>query len=81
MKLNEYGISEYAKNPYTLDALGRGVPSKADIVSNLSEGGCMNLRTKGEGVKKSEHLADVIYGSPPRRYARTLISEIESSSL
>ena len=28
---------------------GRGVPSKADIVSNLSKGGCMNLRTKGGG--------------------------------
>ena len=25
---------------------GRGVPSKADIVSNLSKGGCVNLRTK-----------------------------------
>ena len=43
---------------------GEGVPSKADIVSNLSKGGCVNLRTKGEGVIKSEILADVIYGSP-----------------
>ena len=42
----------------------RGVPSKADIVSNLSKGGCVNLRTRGEGVKKSENFADVIYGSP-----------------
>ena len=42
----------------------RGVPSKADIVSNLSEGGCVNLRTRGEeGVKKFENFADVIYGS------------------
>ena len=24
----------------------------------------MNLRTGGEGVKKSENFADVIYGSP-----------------
>ena len=26
-----------------------GVPSKADIVSDLSKGGCVNLRTRGEG--------------------------------
>ena len=32
---------------------GEGVPSKADIISNLSKGGCVNLRTRGEGVKKS----------------------------
>ena len=43
---------------------GGGVPSKADIVSNLSKGGCMNLPTGGEGVKKSETFSDVIYGSP-----------------
>ena len=41
----------------------RGVPSKADIVSNLSKGGRVNLRTRG-GVKKSENVADLIYGSP-----------------
>ena len=43
-----------------------GVPSKADVVSNLIKVGCANLRTKGEGegVKKSENLSDVIYGSP-----------------
>ena len=29
---------------------GRGIPSKADIVSNLSRGGCMNLRA---GVSKN----------------------------
>ena len=44
---------------------GEGVLSKADIVSNLSKGGCMNLQTRGEGVKKSEIFADVINGSPP----------------
>ena len=44
---------------------GEGVPSKADIVSNLSKGGCMNLRTRGEGIKKSEIFADVLNGSPP----------------
>ena len=27
---------------------GRGVPSKADIVSNLRKGGCVNLRTRGD---------------------------------
>ena len=43
---------------------GGGVPSKADIVSNLSKGGCVNFRTRGEGVKKSEIFADVLYGSP-----------------
>ena len=41
---------------------GRGVPSKADIVSNFSKGGCVNLRTRGEGVKKSEIFADVMNG-------------------
>ena len=30
---------------------GEGVLSKADIVSNLSKGGCMNLQTRGEGQK------------------------------
>ena len=39
---------------------GGGVPSKADIVIKLSKGGCVNLRTRGEGVKKSENFADVI---------------------
>ena len=41
---------------------GARVPSKADIVSNLSKGGCVNLQTRGEGVKKSEIFADVING-------------------
>ena len=41
---------------------GGGVPSKADIVSNLSKGGCVILRTGG--VKKSENFEDVIYGCP-----------------
>ena len=44
---------------------GAGVPSKADIVSNLSKGGCVNLQTRGEGVKKSKKIADVLNGSPP----------------
>ena len=32
-----------------------GVPSKADMVSNLSKGGCVNLRTgggKGQKIRK-----------------------------
>ena len=45
---------------------GRGVPSKADILSNISKGGGVNLRTR-EGVKKSGNFADVMYGSPQRR--------------
>ena len=32
--------------------VGWGVPSKADIVSNLRKGGCVNLQTMGGGVKK-----------------------------
>ena len=43
---------------------GTGVPSKADIVSNLSKEGCGNLRTRGEGVKNSENFADVLNESP-----------------
>ena len=41
---------------------GEGVPSKADIVSNLSKVGCVDSRTGGG--KKSENVADIIYGSP-----------------
>ena len=40
---------------------GEGVPSKADIVRNLSKGGCVNLRTRGGGDQKIRKL----YGSPP----------------
>ena len=35
---------------------GRGVPSKAYIVSNLSKGGCMNLRKGGRGSKNPKIL-------------------------
>ena len=42
--------------PFMVSALkGEGVPSKADIVSNLSKEGCMNLRTWGKGVNKSQN--------------------------
>ena len=51
--------------PFMTSALrGEGVPSKADIVSNLSKRGYVNLRTMGGGVRKTEIVADVIYGSP-----------------
>ena len=43
---------------------GRRVTSKADIVSNRDKGGCVNLRTRGKWVKKSEKFADIMYGSP-----------------
>ena len=37
--------------PFMTSALrGRGVPSKADIVSNL-KGGCVNLRTREGNLK------------------------------
>ena len=35
----------------------------------------MNLRTRGEGVKKSEIFADVLNGSPLTRSLRPLINE------
>ena len=54
--------------PFMTSALrGEGVPTKADIVSNPYKGGCMNLQTRGEGVKKSEIFADIINGSPLSR--------------
>ena len=46
---------------------GAGVPSKADIVSNPSKGGCVNLQAGGRGSKKSYIFADVINGSSPRQ--------------
>ena len=47
---------------------GGGVPSKADKVIKLSKGGCVNLRTRGEGVQKSENFADVICVSPLKAF-------------
>ena len=46
---------------------GRGVSEKEDEVREPSKGGCVNLRTRGEGVKrpkKSENFADVICTCP-----------------
>ena len=37
MKLNEYGISEYAKNPYLLDALHMTGPLATDEVDDASD--------------------------------------------
>ena len=45
---------------------GRGVSGKADEGRELSKGGCVNLQTRGEGVKKSENFADVICTCPLR---------------
>ena len=43
---------------------GGGVRGKADKVKELNKGGCVNLQTRGEGVKEFEIFADVINGSP-----------------
>ena len=50
--------------PYMTSALrGEGVPSKADIVSNLSKGGCVNLQTRG--VSKNPKLLRTSYMEAP----------------
>ena len=60
---NDWSKGAYMNDVRTEGGGGRaGLPPKADIVSNLSKGGCMNLRTRGEGSKNSENVADVIYG-------------------
>ena len=52
--------------PFMTSAL-RGVPSKADIVNNLSEGGCVNLQTRrGRGSKKPKILQTSLMGAPPK---------------
>ena len=43
---------------------GRGVPSKADIVSNLRKGGCVNLRTRGRGSKNPKFLRTYLMEAP-----------------
>ena len=47
---------------------GGGVPSKADTVSNLSKGGCMNLRTGG-----SKNLVGVGGGKSQTRCVRNIL--------
>ena len=44
---------------------GGGVPSKADLVSNLSKGGCMNLQTMGGGGKKIRNFCGCHTWKPP----------------
>ena len=39
----------------------------------------MNLRTRGEGFKKSENFADVIYGSPPMTCDLSVFRDFENS--
>ena len=39
---------------------GGGVPSKADSVSHLSKGGCVNLRTEGEGSKNPKFFRTLL---------------------
>ena len=50
--------------PFMTYALEWGL-GKADEVREFSKGGCVQLRTRGEGVKKTEAFADVINGRPP----------------
>ena len=60
--------------PFRTSALsweGGTFKSRPDIVSNLSKRGCVNLQTRGDGVKKSEIFADVLNGSPLGTDTRT----------
>ena len=43
---------------------GEGGLGKADEVRESSKGSCVKMRTRGEGVKKTENFADVINGRP-----------------
>ena len=43
---------------------GEGVPSKTDIVSNLSKGGCVNLQTGGRGSKNPKILRTSLMEAP-----------------
>ena len=45
--------------------VGWGVPSKADIVSNLRKGVCVNLRT-GEGGSKNPKICGHHLWKPPK---------------
>ena len=61
-----YYVSRLRELPFMTSApRGEGgFSEKADEVRELSKGSCVNLQTRGEGVKKSENFADVINGSP-----------------
>ena len=43
---------------------GEGGTPKADEVRNLSTGGCGEMQTRGDGVKKSENFADSYIHAP-----------------
>ena len=44
---------------------GVGGPGKVNEVREFSRGGCVNMRTRGEGVKKNrKNFADIIDGRP-----------------
>ena len=43
---------------------GGGVSPKADIVLEISKGGCVNFRTRGRGVQNPKNFTDVINGCP-----------------
>ena len=69
--LRMFGYSNTVKRPASFgDTLcrlprvslkaGRSVPSKAGAVSKIIKGGCIQLRTRREGVLKSKNLADII---------------------
>ena len=54
-------VTEVRRDTYMTSALGGGGgPPKAEVVRKLSRGGCVNLRTRGEGVQKSQNFVDVI---------------------
>ena len=63
-RINEFHMGA---SIYDVRTKGEGIPSKADIVRNLSKGGCVNLRTRGGGGQKYENFAGVIYGIPLSR--------------
>ena len=50
--------------PFMTSALRGEGAFKSRHSKQVSKGGCVNLRTRGEGVRKSGNFADVINGSP-----------------
>ena len=57
------------------------VPSKADIVSNLSKGGCVNLRTRAGVGQKIRYVCGRPKWKPPRVAAGVSKSEDEGQLL
>ena len=64
-KTQKYGASIYD----VCTEEGGGVPSKADIVRNLSKGGCVNLRTRGEGGQKIRKICGCHIWTPRPPYS------------